>query len=305
MRSQAPESQCLSPPGARLGPYEIARRSARAAWARSTAPGTRGSTARSRSRSCPRTSPPTPSVASASSARRRDLAPSTIRTSARSTTSVTRDGDRLPGHGVSRGRDARRPAARGALPLDQVLALRDRDRRRARQGAPAGHRPSRPEARQRHADEDGREAARLRPGEARGAGAGARRADAPRLPTRGQPLTAAGHASSARSSTWRPSSSRGTRPTPAPTSSRSAPCSTRWRPGKAPFAGEEPGEPDRRDHVARPPPPISTRAPMTPPALDRLVREPASPRIRTSAGRPRTTCAASCAGSRKAGRGDR
>ena len=45
-------------------------------------------------------------------------------------------------------------------------ALRDRDRRRARQGAPAGDRAPGPEARQRHAHEVGREAARLRPGEA-------------------------------------------------------------------------------------------------------------------------------------------
>ena len=59
--------------------------------------------------------------------------------------------------------------AKGALPLEQTLRVRDRDRRRAGQGAPAGDRASGPEARQRDADEVGREAARLRPGQGDGA----------------------------------------------------------------------------------------------------------------------------------------
>ena len=69
---------------------------------------------------------------------------------------------------ISRARRWRIASGRAPLPSRAGPALRDRDRRRARQGAPAGDRPPRPEARQRHADEDRREAARLRPGEAPG-----------------------------------------------------------------------------------------------------------------------------------------
>ena len=58
--------------------------------------------------------------------------------------------------------------AKGALPTEQLLRYRHRDRRRPRQGAPAGDRAPRPEARQRHADEVGRQAPRLRPREAPG-----------------------------------------------------------------------------------------------------------------------------------------
>ena len=55
---------------------------------------------------------------------------------------------------------------KGRLPPDQALDGGDGDRRRARGRAPAGDHPSRPEARQRDADEGRGEAARLRPGEA-------------------------------------------------------------------------------------------------------------------------------------------
>ena len=78
--------------------------------------------------------------------------------------------DRVPRHGAARGRDARRIGSRkGPLPLEQTLRYGQRDRGRARQGAPAGDRAPGPEARQRDADEVGREAARLRPGEGDGA----------------------------------------------------------------------------------------------------------------------------------------
>ncbi len=73
---------------------------------------------------------------------------------------------RVPRHGVPRGRVAGRSPGQGPAADRADPALRDRDRRRARQGAPAGDRPSRPEARQHHDHEVGREAARLRPGEA-------------------------------------------------------------------------------------------------------------------------------------------
>ena len=41
----------------------------------------------------------------------------------------------------------------GPLPLDEALRIADRNRRRARRGAPRGHRPPRSEAGQRHADQ--------------------------------------------------------------------------------------------------------------------------------------------------------
>ena len=67
-----------------------AGRSARAEWARSTAPATRASAATSRSRRCRPGSPPTRSAAHASSRRRAPPPPSTTRTSSRSSTSASR-----------------------------------------------------------------------------------------------------------------------------------------------------------------------------------------------------------------------
>ena len=78
------------------------------------------------------------------------------------------DGVDVPGDGAPRGRDAGGAPATGArCRSTRRSTLAHRDRRCACGRAPAGHRPSRPEARQRHADEGGRQAARLRPGEAR------------------------------------------------------------------------------------------------------------------------------------------
>ena len=154
------------------------------------------------------------SCASASNARRRRSRSSRIRTSARSTTSAARARSSTSSWSTSRARRSRTGSAKGALPLEQTAALRRRDRRRARQGAPAGNRPPRSEARQRDADEVGREAARLRPGE--GPAPGARRRQSTRFATddAGEPpLTAARARSSARSSTWRPSSSKARTPT--------------------------------------------------------------------------------------------
>ena len=75
------------------------------------------------------------------------------------------DGHRLPRHGVPRGRDARGPPGKGPLPAEQAprygIEIADALDKAHRQR----DRPPRPEARQRHADEVGREAARLRPGE--------------------------------------------------------------------------------------------------------------------------------------------
>ena len=63
------------------------------------------------------------------------------------------------------GRDARGSAGEGLAAARADAPVRDGDRRRAGQGAPAGDRASGPEARQRDADEVGREAARLRSGQ--------------------------------------------------------------------------------------------------------------------------------------------
>ncbi len=78
--------------------------------------------------------------------------------------------DRLPGHGVSGGRDAGGSAGEGRAADGAGAEDRHRDRGRPRRRAQERHRPPRPEARQHHADEVGREAPRLRPGEARDSG---------------------------------------------------------------------------------------------------------------------------------------
>ena len=78
--------------------------------------------------------------------------------------------DRVSRDGASRGGDARRAAREGCAAAGADAAVRRRDRGRSGQGAPAGDRAPGPEARQRDADEVGREAARLRAGEGDGAG---------------------------------------------------------------------------------------------------------------------------------------
>ena len=54
---------------------------------------------------------------------------------------------------------------KGPLPLEEALPHRHPDRRRPRRRAPQGSRPPRPQARQRHAHPQRRQAARLRPGQ--------------------------------------------------------------------------------------------------------------------------------------------
>ena len=127
--------------------------------------------ATSRSRSCRRTCPPRPSSASASSARRRRSRSSRTRTSARSTTSATRTAPTTSSWSTSRARRSRtgsaagrsRSSRRSASAIEIADALDTAHRQR--------HRAPGPEARQRDADEVGREAARLRPREARRADA--------------------------------------------------------------------------------------------------------------------------------------
>ena len=130
----------------------------------------------------------------------------------------------------SRARRSPSGSARGRSRLRALLELGDPDRRRARVRARQGHRAPRPEAGQHlrrlpRAGED----PRLRPREDRPSAARRQRAlggaDArsSRRPDEG------GHRPSAPSPTCRPSRRAASSRTRAPTSSRSARCSTRWR----------------------------------------------------------------------------
>ena len=65
---------------------------------------------------------------------------------------------------------------------------------------------------------------------------------------------------------------RAAKPTRAPTSSRSARCSTRWPPARRAFDGKTQRQPDRRDPGARSAADPPTLQPLTPPALERIVR---------------------------------
>ena len=74
------------------------------------------------------------------------------------------DERRLPGHGARRRRHAAGAPGAGTIAAGASARIRDPDRRRARQGAPAGHRAQGPEAGERHADGVRREAAGFRAG---------------------------------------------------------------------------------------------------------------------------------------------
>ena len=149
--------------GSRLGPYELRRRSAPAGWARCGGGRTPASTAASPSSSCPPASPRTRSAASASSARRRRSPRSTIPTSARSSTSGTRATSHFLVMELLEGESLADRLQKGPLPLDQVVKFGAQVADALERRAQAGHRPPRPQARERDADEDRREAPRLRP----------------------------------------------------------------------------------------------------------------------------------------------
>ena len=204
-------------------------RSAPAGWARSTGRATRGSSATSRSRCCRRTCRPSRRCASASSARRRRSRSSRTPTSARSTTSArTRRTDYLVME-LLEGETLAARLARGPLPLEQTLRfgveIADALDKAHRQGIV--HRDLKPGNVMLH--EVGRQAARLRSRQDAMAPREAAVRALTSLPTMAAaPTDGSRERSSARSSTWRPSSSRARRPTRGPTSSRSARCSTRW-----------------------------------------------------------------------------
>ena len=202
----------------------------------------------------------------------------------------------LPRHGAP-GRARRSPQRlpKGPLPLAQALELAVADRRGPCRGARAGDRPPRPQARQRHADEDGREAARLRPREAsHHGGQPAGRASRP-TPTESAPAHRTRARSSARCPTWRPSSWRASPRTRARTCGRSGRSCYEMVTGRRAFEGTS-----QASLIAaimeREPPPLATLQPLTPPALERLV-------LRCLAKRPDDRwdsahdLAASCAGS--------
>ena len=136
----------------------------------------------------------------------------------------------LPRHGVCRRQTLSRRLEKGPLAASSGPALRHRHRRCPGPRPSTRRRAQGSEARQHHADARQREAARLRPGQVDGTGrAGADGSNAKRAADRHR-----GHHGHG-SRTWRPSRSKATRSTGAPTSSRSVSFSTRWCPASDRF----------------------------------------------------------------------
>ena len=268
--------------------------SARAGWARCTARGTRASIGPSRSRSFPRTSSGNLELRVRFEREARAISALNHPHICVLHDVGQQDGTAYLVMECLEGETLADRLKRGPA-LDQALALRDRDRASPGPRPSAGHRSSGPQAGQRHDHEVGAEAARLRPGEA--AGHPRRR--------RGATLERAGHE---REATDRGRQPPGHLPVHGPGAARGegAGRSVRrlrdrlraLRDGDRParVRGEEPGEPDRGDpHVG-----ADAGSGFSPdtagPRPDRS--RSAWRRIRTSAGRARTTWRASSSGSR-------
>ena len=229
---------------------------------------------RSRSRSCPRTSPPNAELPRA--LRARGAGPISRLTHPHICTLYDvghQDGDRLPGHGVPGGRDARSSGCdAGRCRSTRPCATPSRSPTRWTGRTAQGDRPPRPQARQRDADQDGRQAARLRPAR-KGGGAGLAAATLKRRPPRRRPSRSPAKGTlSARSSTWRRSRSRegGRRPHRHLRLRRRA-----LRDGhrQAGLRGERARRASsRRSSTDEPPPIASSCSRSTPPALERVVR---------------------------------
>ena len=241
--------------------------SAPVAWARSIGRATRGSIAPSRSRCCRRRwlgDPAAPAALRARGAGHRGAQPSAHLHAVRRRPATTA---RLTwSWSTSKARRSPTRLARGPLPLGRRCAYGDRDRRGARRRARRGHRAPRSEAGQRHADRVGREAARLRPGEARGA-IGAVTVDSARTAPRR--LTGAARCS-ARCSTWRPSSSKGREADARSDIFAFGAVLYEMLTGRRAFEGGSPAS-VMAAILSSEPRPVAELAPLAPPALDRVV----------------------------------
>ena len=199
----------------------------RGAWARSTARATRGSTATWRSRCCRSASREDADALARFEREAQARSPrSRTRTSSRSTTSARDDRHApTPSRSCSRARRCASGSAAAPLPLRKAVEYARADRARPRRRARQGHRPPRPQAGE--PVRDARRAASRSSTSAwlphAAAADGGRRQLARRSAATTDPGRRPGHGRLhvARAGARRSASTR------APTSSRSAPCSTR------------------------------------------------------------------------------